>query len=123
MSPYRSLEFSFETLDQEYYQNAGVVNYPNDYDFTRITEFKHFYGQKQPKTTICYEFPQERGDPYYPIPSPECQELYHKYKQMADNLKSVYFVGRLAEYRYINMDEVVASSLSLFQALAGKDSR
>ncbi|HDL01954.1 MAG TPA: UDP-galactopyranose mutase [candidate division Zixibacteria bacterium] len=115
--PYRSLDFKFETLDMEKYQNAGVVNYPNDYNYTRITEFKHFYFQQHHKTTICYEYPMAEGDPYYPIPKPECREIYQKYKKEADKLRSVYFIGRLAQYKYLNMDQVVAGALKLFEEL------
>jgi len=115
--PYRSLDFKFETLDTEKYQNAAVVNFPNDYDYTRITEFKQFYLQKHHKTTICYEFPKAEGDPYYPIPKPECQKVYQKYKKEADKLNSVYFIGRLAQYKYLNMDQVVDEALNLFQKI------
>lgn len=118
--PYRSLEFKFETLEVEWYQNAAVVNYPNDYEYTRITEFKHFYFQKSPKTTISYEFPKGEGDPYYPIPKPEYQEIYQRYKKEADKLKSAYFVGRLAQYRYLNMDQVVYEALKLFKKIANE---
>jgi len=115
--PYRSLDFKFETLDMEKYQNAGVVNYPNDYDYTRITEFKHFYFQQHRKTTICYEYPKAEGDPYYPIPKPEYREIYRKYRKEADKLRSVYFIGRLAQYKYLNMDQVVSGALKLFEGL------
>lgn len=111
--PYRGLDFRFETLDREVFQNAAVVNYPNEHDYTRITEFKHFYLQKHHKTTICYEYPKSGGDPYYPIPMPECREMYLKYKREADKLGNVSFLGRLAEYRYINMDQVVEEALNL----------
>lgn len=115
--PYRSLNICFETLDVEKFQNAAVVNYPNDHEYTRITEFKHFYFQNHRKTTICYEYPKAEGDPYYPIPKKECQEIYQKYKKEADKLKHVHFVGRLAEYRYLNMDQVVEGALSLFKKI------
>lgn len=118
--PYRSLDFTFETIDVEKYQNAAVVNYPNDYDYTRITEFKHFYSQKHDKTTICREYPKPEGDPCYPIPKPEYQEIYLKYKKEAEKLTNVYFVGRLAEYRYLNMDQVVSEGLQLFDRLKNK---
>ncbi len=118
--PYRSLDFKFETLDIEKYQNAAVVNYPNDHKYTRITEFKHFYFQKHQKTTICYEYPKPEGDPYYPIPKHECQGIYIKYKKEAEKLKKVYFIGRLAEYRYLNMDQVVDEGLKLFKRIANE---
>ena len=115
--PYRSLDFKFETLDMERYQNAAVVNYPNEHDYTRVTEFKHFYFQKHHKTTICYEYPKDDGDPYYPMPKVEYQEIYQKYKAEAEKLKGVYFVGRLAEYRYLNMDQVVDRALNVFEEI------
>ena len=112
--PYRSLRFEHEHLPiVEQFQQVGTVNYPNDYDFTRITEFKHLTGQKHPGTSIVREYAQSEGDPYYPIPTPENQERYALYKQLADADKHVRFIGRLAEYRYYNMDQVVAAALSL----------
>lgn len=113
--PYRSLKFQFETHDIEYFQPVAVVNYPNDYDFTRIVESKHITGQKHSKTTIYYEFPQSEGDPYYPVPRPENRELFQKYKDEADKLQTVTFVGRLAQYQYYNMDQVVAAALTVFE--------
>lgn len=114
--PYRSLRFEFETFDQEWYQPVSQINYPNDYDFTRIIEIKHVTGQRHPKTTIAREYPSETGDPYYPIPRGDNRLLYEKYKKLADELGSVYFLGRLAHYRYYNMDEVVAFALELFES-------
>ncbi len=114
---YRSLDFKFETLNMEKYQNAAVVNFPNDFDYTRITEFKQLYLQRHNKTTICYEFPKAEGDPYYPIPRHECREKYQKYKAEADKLNSVYFIGRLAQYKYLNMDQVVDEALNLFKTI------
>ena len=114
--PYRSVNFKFETLDRKFFQRTGTINYPNDYDFTRITEFKYLTGQKHKKTTIVYEFPKSDGDPYYPIPRPENNELYKKYHQLT--LKSdTIFVGRLATYKYYNMDQVVAQALSVFKKI------
>jgi UDP-galactopyranose mutase len=115
--PYRSLQFKHRTLNVERYQNAAVVNYPNRYRFTRITEFKYLYLQQHPKTTICYEYPQAQGPPYYPLPTAEAHQLYLKYKKLADRLSNVYFIGRLAQYRYLNMDQVVGSALKLFQKI------
>ncbi len=113
--PYRSLRFESETLDQEWYQPVSQVNYPNDYDFTRIVEIKHATGQRHPKTAIVREYPAEEGDPYYPIPKEENHALFEKYKKESSKLKNVYFIGRLAHYKYYNMDEVVALSLELFE--------
>lgn len=115
--PYRSLEFKFETLDQEKFQETGTINYPNDYGFTRITEFKYLTGQDHKKTTLVYEFPKAEGDPYYPIPRAENAELYKKYQALAEQLKNTFFVGRLATYRYYNMDQVVAQALSTFKKI------
>jgi UDP-galactopyranose mutase len=115
--PYRSLEFKFETLDQEKFQETGTVNYPNDYAFTRITEFKYLTGQKHDKTSLVYEFPRAEGDPYYPIPKPENAELYKKYHDLASQLENVHFVGRLATYKYYNMDQVVAQALTTFKKI------
>jgi UDP-galactopyranose mutase len=118
--PYRSLDFKFATLPIEKFQNAAVVNYPNDYNYTRITEFKHFYFQPHSHTTICYEYPQSKGDPYYPIPKFEYQELYLKYKEKGTSLINTYFVGRLAEYRYYNMDQVVLAALEKADSILSK---
>lgn len=115
--PYRSIEFKFETLDQEEFQQTGTINYPNDYGFTRITEFKHLTGQRHHKTSIVYEYPQADGDPYYPIPKPDNAALYKKYKTLADQMENTYFVGRLATYKYYNMDQVVAQALSTFKKI------
>ena len=101
------------------YQPVAVVNYPNDYAFTRVTEFKHLTGQEHSKTSIVYEFPQAEGDPYYPIPRPENGEIYKKYQALADATEGVHFVGRLATYRYYNMDQVVAQALTVYSRLCG----
>jgi UDP-galactopyranose mutase len=115
--PYRSLEFRFETLEAETSQPTGTVNYPNEHPYTRSTEFKYLTGQKHPKTTIVYEYPQEEGDPYYPVPRPENAELYKKYQALAMGTKKVHFTGRLATYKYYNMDQVVAQSLTLYKKI------
>jgi UDP-galactopyranose mutase len=118
--PYRSLEFKHETHSTEVYQEAPVVNYPNDHLYTRITEFKYLTGQEHKKTSIVYEFPRAEGDPYYPVPRKENQELYAKYKLLADATPGVHFVGRLATYRYYNMDQIVAQSLTEYGKIVGK---
>ena len=120
--PYRSLEFKFETIDSEQYQPTGTVNYPNSQLYTRITDFKYLTGQKHPKTTIVYEYPQAEGDPYYPVPRAENAEIYKKYQQLAAAMTNTYFVGRLATYKYYNMDQVVAQSLTLFKKLMQRQS-
>jgi UDP-galactopyranose mutase len=118
--PYRSLEFKHETLNTPVYQPVAVVNYPNDYLYTRVTEFKYLTGQEHPKTGIVYEFPRAEGDPYYPVPRPENAELYKKYQALADATPDTYFVGRLATYKYYNMDQVVAQALTVFKKISGE---
>ncbi|HLM03420.1 MAG TPA: UDP-galactopyranose mutase [Pyrinomonadaceae bacterium] len=117
--PYRSLEFKHETHDTEIYQQAPVVNYPNEHAFTRITEFKYLTGQEHKKTSVVYEFPQAEGDPYYPVPRKENAELYNKYRVLADARPDVHFVGRLATYRYYNMDQIVAQALTQYGKIVG----
>jgi len=119
--PYRSLEFVFKTFNMPVYQPAAVVNYPNDYDYTRVTEFKYLTGQEHPKTNVVYEYPRAVGDPYYPVPRPENAEHYKQYKSLADTTPNVHFVGRLATYKYYNMDQVVAQALTLFKRIAATD--
>ena len=115
--PYRSIDFKFETLEQECFQSVGTVNYPITQAYTRITEFKYLTGQKHPKTSIVYEYPKADGDPYYPIPRAENNKMYKKYQLLADTLPNIYFTGRLGTYKYYNMDQVVAQSLSLFKKI------
>jgi UDP-galactopyranose mutase len=118
--PYRSLHFEHQTHDCPQYQPAAVVNYPNEHSYTRITEFKYLTGQKHSKTSIVFEYPRSKGDPYYPIPQPKNAELYLKYKAMADTLPDVHFAGRLGTYKYYNMDQVVAQALAVFEKLRGR---
>ncbi len=116
--PYRSLRFEHQYLnDVDLLQTVGTVNYPNEEAFTRITEFKHLTGQKVAGTSIVREYSQAEGDPYYPVPNPANESLYKKYQEKADAESNVHFVGRLAQYRYYNMDQVVASALSLTEKL------
>jgi UDP-galactopyranose mutase len=115
--PYRSLEFKFETIDSEYFQETGTINYPNEQLYTRITDFKYLTGQKHMKTAVVYEFPKAEGDPYYPVPRPENAELYKRYQQLASTMTNVHFVGRLATYKYYNMDQVVAQALTTFKKI------
>lgn len=119
--PYRSIDFKFKTLDQGFFQQTGTINYPNDYSFTRITEFKHLSGQKHHKTSIVYEFPCAQGDPYYPIPTAENADLYKKYQALSQQMENTYFVGRLATYKYYNMDQVVAQALTNFKKIKNKE--
>jgi UDP-galactopyranose mutase len=111
---YRSLEFKHETHDKSVFQEAPVVNYPNEHLYTRITEFKYLTGQEHEKTSVVYEFPKSEGDPYYPVPRKENAEVYTQYKQLADATPNVQFVGRLATYKYYNMDQIVAQALTVY---------
>lgn len=120
---YRSIRFEFATYDKETYQEAPVVNYPNDYDYTRITEFKLMTWQEHKKTTILKEFPCAEGEPYYPFPTKECKTQFALYQTEMEKEKNVYFLGRLAQYRYYNMDAVVAEALQMFEELKGKKER
>ncbi len=115
--PYRSLRFVHETLGQEWFQPVGTVNYPQTEAYTRITEYKHLTGQSHPRTSITYEYPEAEGDPYYPVPRPENQALYKRYEALADATADTWFVGRLATYRYYNMDQVVAQALATFRRI------
>ena len=117
--PYRSLQFQFETLNEEQHQTVAVINYPNEYPYTRVTEFKHLTGQQHLKTTLVYEYPTNNGDPYYPIPQPENAKLYARYHSLATKKRGVYFAGRLATYKYYNMDQVVAQALKLYSKIQG----
>jgi UDP-galactopyranose mutase len=122
--PYRSLRFEPETFtDRQFYQPAMQVNYPNDYDFTRIVEIKHATGQKIDATTIVREYPEDFGpgkEPYYPIPAPDTRALFEQYAKLAAAESDVTFVGRLATYRYYNMDQVVGMALAEFDKIAAR---
>ena len=119
--PYRSLEFRHETHDCEVFQPSPVINYPNEQPYTRVTEFKYLTGQSHAKSSVVYEYPTAEGDPYYPIPMPENATLYAKYKALADATESVHFVGRLATYKYYNMDQVVAQALTTYAKIVGEN--
>jgi UDP-galactopyranose mutase len=122
--PYRCLEFKHETLDQTWRQPVAVVNYPQeDVPYTRITEYKHLTGQTHDKTSITYEFPRADGDPYYPVPRAENQALYKKYEALALQTPDVQFVGRLATYRYYNMDQVVGQALATYRRINEREGR
>jgi UDP-galactopyranose mutase len=133
--PYRSLRFEPQSYDTErlraegrekiagkpgFYQPAVQVNYPNDHAFTRILEAKHITGQECPQTTIIREYPQSRGEPYYPVPCPDSARVYRQYRELAEAERDVYFVGRLATYRYYNMDQVVGAALKTFEKLKAR---
>jgi UDP-galactopyranose mutase len=115
--PYRSIEFQHQNLPQARFQAVGTVNYPNEQAYTRITEFKHLTGQTHDTTSVVYEIPKAEGEPYYPVPRRENHELYQRYKELAEATNNVHFVGRLATYKYYNMDQVVAQSLAKFERI------
>jgi UDP-galactopyranose mutase len=115
--PYRSLEFRHETIAEPRVQAVGTVNFPNEHAYTRVTEFKHLTGQEHAKTSVVYEYPRDEGDPYYPVPRPENAALYERYRELTKAAPRVHFVGRLATYRYYNMDQVVAQALKLYADL------
>jgi UDP-galactopyranose mutase len=113
--PYRSLRFEHVVLDKAWHQLVGVVNYPQTQNYTRVTEYKHLTGQRHAsRTSLTYEYPSDTGDPYYPVPNPASAALFKRYQTLADKQADVWFVGRLATYRYYNMDQVVAQALSTF---------
>ena len=117
--PYRSVDMVFETVDKEFYQEATTVNYPNNYDFTRITEFKHIHPTKSDKTTILKEYPKEyikgKDTPYYPIFTDVNQEKYNQYLEHSKRWKNLILLGRLAEYKYYDMDDMVERVLEVFE--------
>jgi UDP-galactopyranose mutase len=121
--PYRSLEFRFETLNTSQHQPVAVVNYPNDHAFTRVTEIKHITGQDHPRTTLITEYPRAEGDPYYPVPRAENAAVYQQYQKLGEQTEGVHFVGRLATYRYYNMDQVVAQALATYSRIVGAPRR
>ena len=122
--PYRSLEFRFETLDLPLYQEVGTVNEPDEQvPYTRTTEFKHLTGQLHARTTIVREYPRAEGEPYYPIPRPENAALYARYEALARKTADVHFVGRLATYRYYNMDQCIGQALATFRRISQGSSR
>lgn len=117
--PYRSLRFEHVTREQTWHQSVAVVNYPQTKDYTRVTEYKHLTGQQHAQTTLTYEYPSSEGDPYYPIPNSKNHEQFKKYERLAQDTPDVWFVGRLATYRYYNMDQIVGQALSTFRRISG----
>ena len=119
--PYRSIDMKWETVNEEFFQTAPVVNYPNNYDFTRITEFKQIHPAKTPRTTILKEYPLDyvagKNEPYYPIFTDEAQAIYEKYSAELAKFPNITAVGRLAEYRYYDIDDVVKRAFEVFGAL------
>ena len=121
--PYRTLDFVFETYDKEYFQEICTINYPNDYLFTRITEFKHMTGQQHKKTTIVKEFPKEfdyrnkESEPYYPIPKEENETLYNRYLELSTAFSNLVLVGRLANYKYFTMSDTISKALEIYEKI------
>ena len=122
--PYRSLKFDFVTFDKPYFQSNSVINYPNNYDFTRIGEYKYFLDNRTDKTVVSFEYPQSfclgQNDRYYPIVRDENAALYQRYLDKAALLKNVYFLGRLGDYKYYDMDKAIAKALNLFEKIKEK---
>jgi len=116
---YRSIDLKFENIEQEYYQNHAVVNYPNEFDYTRITEFKHIHPVSTKKTTILKEYPQPYqrniNTPYYPMFTEQDQDRYRLYANEAEKVENLLVLGRLAEYKYYDMDDIVARALEVFE--------
>jgi UDP-galactopyranose mutase len=122
--PYRSIRFEHRKMvGTTQFQSVGTVNYPSltDGDFTRVTEFKHLTGDKSDSTSVVYEHPTDLGDPYYPVPTVESDLVYQRYRKLAEKERRVKFVGRLAEYKYYNMDQVVGASLKLAESICGAE--
>ena len=121
--PYRSVNFKFETYNREFYQTNSVVNYPCNYDFTRIHEYKYYLNDKSEKTVIAKEysefFEQGKNERYYPIPNDKNNELYNRYLVKSKNLNNVYFLGRLGDYKYYDMDKAVLRAIELFETITG----
>ncbi|NWF59126.1 MAG: UDP-galactopyranose mutase [Fischerella sp.] len=124
--PWRSLDFEFKEYYQEYKQPCVQINYPNDFDYTRTVEIKHVTKQKCWNTVISYEYSKSSGDPYYPVPAPENAALYKKYEELAmleQSINKVFFVGRLAAYRYYNTDQVIEAALKTFNQIQNINSQ
>lgn len=113
--PYRSIRFVYKTYDYERHLPAAVVNYPNDYDFIRATEAKHWTGEVSKQTTVVYEYPNDTGDPYYPMPSLEARELYQKYAAAAESIKGMYFLGPFGRYRNMDMNNAALGAMELVE--------
>lgn len=122
--PYRSLDIKIETYDEERFQKAPVVNYPENYDFTRISEYKYFLNEKSPKTVLSFEYPEDfepgQNDRIYPIINSENLEIYNRYATEAQSLKNTWFLGRLGAYRYYDMNKTIANALDIFAEIKGK---
>ncbi len=120
---WRSLEFEFRGFQKEFVQPCVQINYPNDFDYTRSVEIKHVTAQRHPETVLSYEYPRAQGDPYYPIPSAASAQLHNRYNLLAEREQAendVFFSGRLAKYRYLNMDEAMESALATFEQICAR---
>lgn len=121
MLPYRSVYFDFETYDREFYQDNSVVNYPCNYDYTRIHEYKHYLNDKSDKTVIAKEYSEffelGKNERFYPIVNDSNVELYNKYLELAKKEKNVYFLGRLGDYKYYDMDKAILRAIELFEEI------
>lgn len=119
--PYRSLDLRFESLDMEWFQEAATVNYPNDYDFTRITEFKHIHPADSRRTTVLREYPcrhiDGENEACYPVFTDETRANYERYLELAREFEDLILIGRLAEYRYYDMDDIVLRALRVFEEM------
>ncbi len=118
---YRSVNFKFETFEREFYQKNSVINYPCNYDFTRIHEFKHYLNDTSPNTVIAKEYSEffelGKNERYYPIPNESNTNLYNKYLEKAKKIKNVYFLGRLGDYKYYDMDKAILRAIELFEEI------
>ncbi len=115
--PYRSLRFVHTTKDCAWWQPTAVVNFPQTEEYTRITEYKHITGQQHERTSLTFEYPSGDGDPYYPVPQQQTYKVYKQYESMQTSVPNTVFVGRLATYKYYNMDQVVGQALATFRRI------
>lgn len=115
--PYRSIRFEYENYDKEWFQENSVINYVGAEPFTRVSEYKYFTGQKANSTIVSFEFPTINGEPYYPTLTEHSKEIFGKYKIETSKINNVHFVGRLANFQYYNMDQVVAAALKKFEEI------
>lgn len=119
--PYRSVNFKFEEKQCEFYQNNSVVNYPCNYDFTRIHEYKYYLNDKSDRTVIAKEYSEffelGKNERYYPIPKEENIKLYNDYLNLAEKESNIYFLGRLGDYKYYDMDKAILRAIELFEEI------
>jgi UDP-galactopyranose mutase len=121
--PYRSLRFEYVTVETPggaFFQPVTQVNFPQDRDYMRISEYRHLTGERREVSTIAYEYPADEGPPFYPVPRPENRVLYRRYEELAERDPGVTFVGRLARYQYLNMDQVTGQALATFERIRNR---